>query len=140
LFGEETIKANLTRYLENDIFEISNSFIRNDINEFLKLYKQYLLLNDDLFSLIALMASNVSFIRDVKVLKSMKKTADEIAAILAAHPYRIKLAISNKIKDISKLNDKIEMLYKIHKSILNGKFEVSILPEYEFVKNMKQEV
>jgi DNA polymerase-3 subunit delta len=140
LFGEETIKANLTRYLENDIFEISNSFIRNDINEFLKLYKQYLLLNDDLFSLIALMASNVSFIRDVKVLKSMKKTADEIAAILAAHPYRIKLAISNKISDISKLNDKIEMLYKIHKSILNGKFEVSILPEYEFVKNMKQEV
>lgn len=138
--SEEVIKNTLTRYLENDIFEISNCFIKNDINNFLKLYKQYLLLNDDLFGLIGLIASNVSFIRDVKILKTMHKSSDEIAAILNTHPYRIKLAILNKTNNINQLNDKIELLYKIHKNILNGKFEVSILPEYEFVKNMKQEV
>ncbi|WP_027063221.1 DNA polymerase III subunit delta [Mesoplasma seiffertii] len=136
----EIIKNTLTRYLENDIFEISNCFIKNDINNFLKLYKQYLLLNDDLFGLIGLIAANVSFIRDVKILKSAHKTNEEVATILNAHPYRVKLAISNNSSNIGQLNDKIEMLYKIHKSILNGKFEVTILPEYEFVKNMKQEV
>ncbi|AUF83595.1 DNA polymerase III subunit delta [Mesoplasma syrphidae] len=136
----EVIKNNLTRYLENDIFEISNCFIKNDIDGFLKLYKQYLLLNDDLFGLIGLIGANVSFIRDVKILRMTRKSSSEIATILNAHPYRIKLAISNNSSKISQLNDKIEVLYKIHKSILNGKFEVSVLPEYEFVKNMRQEV
>ncbi|WP_026389788.1 DNA polymerase III subunit delta [[Acholeplasma] multilocale] len=134
---ENIIKDTLTKYLEADIFELSNAFIKNDIEKFLKLYRDYLLLNDDIFGLINLILANISFTRDVLVMRGQGKSQATIAELLKAHPYRVKLACEiNNIK-IKQLNDKIKLLYKIQKGIISDQIDKEVITEYEFVKIMR---
>ncbi|ATZ21611.1 DNA polymerase III subunit delta [Mesoplasma tabanidae] len=132
----EDIKNNLTKYIDNDIFELSNAFVNNQTKIFLKLYKDYLLLNDDISKLVALLSSTVVFFRDVNVMRQQGMRNDEIVQITKAHPYRVKVALSNKL-NIKKLNDKIKLLYSIQQGVLNNTMDKDNIVEYQFIKNME---
>lgn len=131
------VKDNLTKYIENDIFELSNVFVNNKTNVFLKLYKNYLLLNDDISKLIALLSSTVVFFRDVNVMRQEGLKSDEIVQKTKAHPYRVKVALSNRL-NIKELNDKIKLLYNIQQGVLNSTMDKENIVEYRFIKNMEE--
>ncbi|ATI73331.1 DNA polymerase III subunit delta [Mesoplasma florum] len=132
----DDIKNNLSKYIDNDIFELSNAFVNNETKTFLKLYKDYLLMNDDISKLIALLSSTVVFFRDVNVMKQQGIRNEEIVQITKAHPYRVKIAISNKL-NIRELNDKIKLLYYIQQGVLNNTMDKDNIVEYRFIKNME---
>lgn len=131
-----TIDENVSKYIENDVFDLSESFIKNESSKFLVLYKDYLLMNDDLIGLIALINTNITFFRDVQILKQERKTIDEITSILKAHPYRIRLALNNKL-NITKLNSKIKLIYSIQKGLLDQTIDKENIAEYLFLKDMQ---
>nr|VZR98693.1 putative protein YqeN [Mycoplasma feriruminatoris] len=132
----EIIKSNFSKYYNEDIFKLVDAFINNDINLFIKLYRDYILLNDDIIGLISLLDSNLSFYRDVMILKKQFKTDQDISSILKSHIYRVKLAIKNSY-DINLLNDKIKIVYKIYKGIINWNINKKTIVEYMLIKNMK---
>ncbi|WFQ92222.1 putative protein YqeN [Mycoplasma feriruminatoris] len=132
----EIIKSNFSKYYNEDIFKLVDAFINNDINLFIKLYRDYILLNDDIIGLISLLDSNLSFYRDVMILKNQFKTDQDISSILKSHIYRVKLAIMNSY-DINLLNDKIKIVYKIYKGIINWNINKKTIVEYMLIKNMK---
>ncbi|WFQ93930.1 DNA polymerase III subunit delta [Mycoplasma feriruminatoris] len=132
----EIIKSNFSKYYNEDIFKLVDAFINNDINLFIKLYRDYILLNDDIIGLISLLDSNLSFYRDVMILKNQFKTDQDISSILKSHIYRVKLAIKNSY-DINLLNDKIKIVYKIYKGIINWNINKKTIVEYMLIKNMK---
>lgn len=132
----DIIKTNLNKYHNEDIFKLVDAFINNNIDKFIKLYHDYILLNDDIIGLISLIDTNLSFYRDVFILKNQFKSEEQISTILKSHIYRVKLAINNSY-DINTLNDKIKIVYKIYKGIINWNINKKTLVEYMLIKNMK---
>ncbi|WP_434336236.1 DNA polymerase III subunit delta [Mycoplasma capricolum] len=132
----DIIKTNLNKYHNEDIFKLVDAFINNNIDKFIKLYHDYILLNDDIIGLISLLDTNLSFYRDVVILKKQFKSEEQISTILKSHIYRVKLAVKNSY-DINTLNDKIKIVYKIYKGIINWNINKKTLVEYMLIKNMK---
>ncbi|WP_434342538.1 DNA polymerase III subunit delta [Mycoplasma capricolum] len=132
----DIIKTNLNKYHNEDIFKLVDAFINNNIDKFIKLYHDYILLNNDIIGLISLIDTNLSFYRDVVILKKQFKSEEQISTILKSHIYRVKLAINNSY-DINALNDKIKIVYKIYKGIINWNINKKTLVEYMLIKNMK---
>ncbi|WP_434341961.1 DNA polymerase III subunit delta [Mycoplasma putrefaciens] len=124
------------KYHQQDIFGLVDAFVNNNLDKFIKLLKDYLLLNDDIIGLISLLNASLSFYRDVLLLKQSSKTQQQIASILKAHQYRVQLALNSNY-DINKLNDKIKLIYKIFKGIVTSKMDKQIIVEYELIKNMR---
>ncbi|WP_434343405.1 DNA polymerase III subunit delta [Mycoplasma sp. 06067-C1-B144P-99-0482-3] len=132
----DIIKTNLNKYHNEDIFKLVDAFINNNIDKFIKFYHDYILLNDDIIGLISLIDINLSFYRDVVILKKQFKSEEQISTILKSHIYRVKLAVNNSY-DINTLNDKIKIVYKIYKGIINWNINKKTLVEYMLIKNMK---
>ncbi|PPE04526.1 DNA polymerase III subunit delta [Entomoplasma ellychniae] len=133
--NKQTINANISKYIENDVFELAESFVKNDNKKFINLYKDYLLINDDIIGLIALIHTNLVFFRDVKILKEKLLSKEEIISSLKAHPFRVKLALSNNL-NVASLNKKIKLIYTIQKGIINQNIDKENIAEYLFIKNM----
>lgn len=132
------VQQNLTKYFESNVFEISAHFIANELDQFLMKFNDYLALNNnDMLSLIALLATNVSLTRNALILKQQGYDQTQIANQLSVHPYRLKMALQINKSNIKNLNDKIIMLYNLNKNILSSKSDGKVMPEYEFVKVMK---
>ncbi|WP_339033309.1 DNA polymerase III subunit delta [Spiroplasma endosymbiont of Cantharis rufa] len=123
-----------SKYNNFDSFQIANCFISNDINTFLKQWSSYMEINNDIFSFLALLASNLITLRNIILLKEERMSNSEIASVLGANPYRIsKLLEQNKL-NIKQINDKIKLLYLLEKNIKSGIFDNKIIPEIELLK------
>ncbi|QHX36705.1 DNA polymerase III subunit delta [Spiroplasma sp. BIUS-1] len=123
-----------TKYHSFDTFELANCFISNDVKTFLKQWASYMEINNDIFSFLALLASNLVTLRNVLLFKSKRMNNSEIASTLQVNPYRVsKLLEQNKL-DISQINDKIKVLYSLEKNIKGGIYDNKIIPEIELLK------
>ncbi len=123
-----------SKYNNFDSFQIANCFISNDIKTFLKQWSSYMEINNDIFSFLALLASNLITLRNIILLKEERMSNSEIASVLGANPYRIsKLLEQNKL-NIKQINDKIKLLYLLEKNIKSGVFDNKIIPEIELLK------
>ncbi|WP_338984309.1 DNA polymerase III subunit delta [Spiroplasma endosymbiont of Diplazon laetatorius] len=123
-----------TKYHKFDTFQLANCFISNDVKTFLKQWESYMEINNDIFSFLALLASNLITLRNVLLFKQKRMNNSEIASILGANPYRVsKLLEQNKL-DISQINDKIKVLYSLEKNIKGGIYDNKIIPEIELLK------
>lgn len=128
------VKKNLTKYFEQDIFEISNYFLTNDLANFLKQYQNYRLTNNDHLPLITLLSNNLAILRNALILKKQEMNVDEIAQKLEINGYRLKLLLKTNKNTIQELNGRINMLYNLSKDLILGKMDQQIIPEYEFIK------
>ena len=81
--------------IEEEIFSLTDAIVKNDKNKAIKLYQHFLLNNVDVNQMIALFANQFRFLLQVKLLYDKNKSSDEIAKILSAHPYRVKIAVNN---------------------------------------------
>jgi len=135
---QEMIENNVSKYLDVDVFELSDAFVNDKTNLFLKKYQEYLTLSNDQMSFFFLLSSNLTFTRDCLLLKQQHKSEVKIAELLNAHPYRVKMALKMKHLKISELNDKILLLYKINKLQLSGSQAFDELIEIELIKNLSK--
>jgi len=135
---QELIENNVSKYLDVDIFELSDAFVNDKTDLFLRKFKEYLTLSNDQMSFFFLLSSNLAFTRDCLILKSQRKSEGKIAELLNAHPYRVKMALRMKHLKIAELNDKILLLYKINKLQLSGTQAFDELIEIELIKNLSK--
>ncbi|ATZ18765.1 DNA polymerase III subunit delta [Williamsoniiplasma somnilux] len=131
------VAENLNKYFDVDIFELSNHFINNDLTGFLNKFKDFSIINNDLTGFLSLLNTNLSFTRNLIILKNQGVSDQEIAKKLNTTPYRIKMTLKFIKADINNLNDKIILLYNLNKKMMQGKSDNKIIPEYEFLKVMK---
>ena len=81
--------------IEEEIFVLSDSVIKKDKKKSIELYQNFLNRNYEPIYIISLLGSQFHFLYQVKRLYNQNKSNDEIASILSAHPYRVKLTIQN---------------------------------------------
>ncbi|QGS51958.1 DNA polymerase III subunit delta [Spiroplasma tabanidicola] len=137
---KEVIEDNVFKYYQYNIFELAESFIKNDIKAFLKGWNVYIELNSNMFSFLALLSSQFCLLRNALLLKKMNKNISQISSILNQNPYRVQKLMSENRLDINKINDTIKTLYKLEKNLKNGEIDNKIIPELEFIKLFKREV
>lgn len=81
--------------IEEEIFALSDSVIKKDKKRSIELYQEFMNKNYEPIYIISLLGSQFHFLYQVKRLYNLGKSNDEIASILFAHPYRVKLTIQN---------------------------------------------
>ena len=81
--------------IEEEIFALSDSVIKKEKKRSIELYQEFMNKNYEPIYIISLLGSQFHFLYQVKRLYNLGKSNDEIASILSAHPYRVKLTIQN---------------------------------------------
>ncbi|QBQ07718.1 DNA polymerase III subunit delta [Spiroplasma gladiatoris] len=135
----DLVKNSITKSLQYNIFELAESFIKLDLNSFLKNWSNYIELNSNIIGFLSLLTSQFCVLRDSIILKNQNKDINNIASILGQNPYRIKKLMSENRINIKKINDTIKMLYILEKNFKNGQVDNKIIPELEFIKMFKRE-
>jgi len=137
---QNVIDQNIGKYREVNIFNLAEAFINDQIKAFIVQLSDYFELNNDFMSLIYLLTSELVFTRDCFLLKQQKPPPQTIAALLNAHPYRIKMTFKKyKHLDIDSLNDKILVLYHLNSLLIQGSINPEIIAKLELIKVIERE-
>lgn len=81
--------------MDNDIFAIADSVVKNNVSLSINLYNEFMNKNYEVTQIIGLLANQFRFLFQVKKLYNKSLNQEEIAKYLDVHPYRVKLAIQN---------------------------------------------
>ena len=121
--------------IEEEIFVLSDSVIKKDKKKSIELYQNFLNRNYEPIYIISLLGSQFHFLYQVKRLYNQNKSNDEIASILSAHPYRVKLTIQNSyIYTEEILLKKIYELANMDKNIKLGNIDKNLALEMFLVE------
>ncbi len=94
IIDEEMIQLLVPKSLENNIFVLVDKFVHQQLDQTLEIYHGLLKQNEEPIKILAVIASQIRFIAQVKSLIKQGYGEQKVARILRAHPYRVKLAIS----------------------------------------------
>ncbi len=134
---KEDIKSLVEVNLEEGIFALTDAVINNNVDKSLELYNDFLNKNYDELAIIALLASQFRFLFQVKRLSNQDKSSIEIANLLEAHPYRVKLAIEKNYyyqeKDYLKY---LKVLADYDRDIKLGKIDKNLFELFLINKDM----
>ena len=109
--------------------------IKKDKKKSIELYQNFLNRNYEPIYIISLLGSQFHFLYQVKRLYNQNKSNDEIASILSAHPYRVKLTIQNSyIYTEEILLKKIYELANMDKNIKLGNIDKNLALEMFLVE------
>ncbi|WP_338969272.1 DNA polymerase III subunit delta [Spiroplasma endosymbiont of Labia minor] len=132
----ENIKTIINDYREEDIFNLNNYYLENDAIKFIKELKLFMNKNNDLFSVLGLLAANLIILRNSLLLLNEGLNSNEIASKLSLNPYRIKKILQIKSKNIADINEKLLNLWSLNYNIKSGNYDMKILPEIELLKTI----
>jgi len=131
---KEMIKENIYKYYQFNIFDILNTFLKKDLNEFIKNWSPYFEVNNNIFAFISILSNQFIILRNSLLLYDRGENYSQIASSLNQNPYRISKLLSQNLLDISEINDRIKMLYTLEKNIKDGFIDNKIIPELELIK------
>jgi DNA polymerase-3 subunit delta len=94
IIDEEMIQLLVPKSLENNIFVLVDKFVHQQLDQTLEIYHDLLKQNEEPIKILAVIASQIRFIAQVKSLIKQGYGEQKVARILKSHPYRVKLAIS----------------------------------------------
>lgn len=94
IIDEEMIQLLVPKSLENNIFVLVDKFVHQQLDQTLEIYHDLLKQNEEPIKILAVIASQIRFIAQVKSLIKQGYGEQKVARILRSHPYRVKLAIS----------------------------------------------
>lgn len=92
---EESVDLLVPRPLEENVFDLSNALLKKQKQKVMQIYNDLKKLKTEPIQLIGLLANQFRFLLQVGILKNNKKSDEEIASLLNAHPYRVKIAKEN---------------------------------------------
>lgn len=118
---EMTVHLLASKSLESNIFVLVDQVVHQRLNETLTIYHDLLKQNEEPIKILAVIAGQFRFIAQVKSLVSKGYGEQKIANILKAHPYRVKLAVTQgKVFDEKKLLQMIDALAELDYQMKTG--------------------
>ena len=113
---KEDVVHLVSKKLDDNIFDILDGILSENYNKSLETYHNLINSGYKSFQIIPTIASSLRFLYQVMVLDSEGKREEEIASILNAHPYRVKINLQNsygysKQKVLGLLNELFELDY-----------------------------
>ncbi|AKX34124.1 DNA polymerase III subunit delta [Spiroplasma litorale] len=133
-FNKDIVTSIVKKYLNFDVFNMLDSLLDNDFQSFIKKFKLFQEFNNDIFGFITLVANSLITIRNIVFYKMNGLKDNEIIDKLSLNPYRFKILSSKKNNKLDIINDKINMICYLDKSLKNGTIDNKIIPELIFVK------
>lgn len=117
----DDVKKVITKYSENNIFELVEAVVKNDKQKIFTLYKELIEEKEEPAVIVSLLAGQFRLLYQVNILAEQGLDSAKIASKLGVHPYRITLAIksSHSIEE-SKMLNIIESLANVDKNIKLG--------------------
>lgn len=115
------IETNIDRTLEENIFEIITNALEKKSSAALDQLDEQIEKGADPVQLTAVFSSQLSFLFQVKVL-SKKMSEPELVKTMKAHPYRIKLAIEQKVSSQT-LATLLQRLIELEYGYKSGKYQ-----------------
>lgn len=101
----------VSKPLEENAFELTSAMLKKDLNKVLSIYKDLMTQNEEPIRLIALMASSLRTLYQVKLLDRKGYNDQEIGKYLDMNPYRLKY-IRNDTKNFE-LNDLLNLIHAL---------------------------
>lgn len=109
----DDIKRLVTKPLEENAFELTGAMLKRDLNQVLTIYRDLMTKNEEPIRLIALMASSLRTLYQVKLLDRKGYNDKEIGKYLDMNPYRLRyirqdaknFELDDLLKLISDLSD-----------------------------------
>lgn len=89
----EDVKALMSVEPLNDVFKMVDALFERNALRLLAYYRNFRQLNMEPVAINGLLASQLRFLFQVRVLMDARYTSDEIASRLKAHPYRVKVNV-----------------------------------------------
>ncbi len=122
--SKEDVKKVITKYNDNNIFDLVNAVVKNDKNKIFTLYKNLIENKEEPVVIISLLAGQFRLMYQVNILAETGMDSRTIASKLKEHPYRVTLAIkaSNDIEEETMLKI-LENLSDVDKNIKLGILE-----------------
>lgn len=134
---KEDIELLVSVINEEEVFALTDSVIKGDAKKSLELYHKFIDQNYEISHLIALLASQFRLLYQVKRFKKYNLSNDEMAKILDAHPYRVKLALQNSYNhSLVELENYLIKLANLDKNIKLGNVNKSYLELFLINKDM----
>lgn len=117
----DDVKNVITKYSENNIFELVEAVVKNDKQKIFTLYKELIEEKEEPAVIVSLLAGQFRLLYQVNILAEQGMDSTKIASKLGVHPYRVTLAIkaSHNIEEKKMLNI-LESLANVDKSIKLG--------------------
>lgn len=117
---KEDIKSITSRILENNIFDLIDAVVKKNIDKSLKIYDDFVLMNEEEIKLISMLGDQFRLIYQVKKMYSFGYTESDIIKKLEVHPYRVKLARESLIT-VVEAKEYLLKLYNLDVDIKTGK-------------------
>ena len=133
IIDEDLVNNLINENINNNIFNLINAILNKNISLSLKLYRHYIMKNEDPMKLLSILISQIRLLIQVSILEKNADESEEISK-LNIHPYRLKVAMEQannfSINDLIKIFLELEeMEFKIRSENLNINvlFELFIL-------------
>lgn len=120
---ETLINENIDRSLSENIFEILTAAFNKNYQEATQRLDDHLREGASAIQLLAIFESQIEFLTCVKVLQNLRWSKDQITKELKVNPYRVKLAMENKVslnKLASLLKQAIELDFRYKNGTYHG--------------------
>ncbi len=124
ILSKQDIESLVRRPLEDNVFDLFNALIDQKFTQVYQLWKDFDSQNQEVIALIALLANQYRFLKQVKVLQHERYSKQEIIKLLGAHPFRVEktMAMCHKIK-LKELNLILFDLAQLDQQIKMGKID-----------------
>lgn len=125
---EQSVKQNVELSLAQNIFAILDAAIAGNYREAIERLNDQLRQGTNPIQLLAVFENQLELVLVVKILAQRGRTENQIVKELGVHPYRVKLALRNRMK-IEKLQELLVEAIKLDYNYKNGNYH-----EDNFVK------
>lgn len=92
IITKDDIEAISSKILEDNIFDLIDAVSNKNIDKALRIYDDFILLNEEEIKIITMLADQFRLIYQTKMMYDFGYTKQDIIDQLVVHPYRIKLA------------------------------------------------
>lgn len=118
---ETLINENIDRSLSENIFEILTAAFNKNYQEATQRLDDHLREGASAIQLLAIFESQIEFLTCVKVLQNRRWSKDQITKELKVNPYRVKLAMENKVS-LEKLASLLKQAIELYFGYKNGTY------------------
>lgn len=118
---EDLVRRNVDLSFAQNVFAILESALRQNYREAVERLENQLREGSNPVQLLAVFENQLELILVVKVLKERGRSESEIVKELGVHPYRVKLALNNKLS-VQKLAELLKAAIKLDFNYKNGQY------------------
>ena len=118
LITDQMVEQMVAKSLEDNIFDLVDNVVQKRLDKCLEIYHDLLKQNEEPIKIVAVIASQLRLLYQVKTLMDKGFGQKQIASQLKVHPFRVKLAMGKTKqfplkKILQMLNDLADMDYRM---------------------------